>query len=1622
MKRFNQLVGGSATERNYLKNSVVFSMLACLVVLSMMPIMARELPDVRAKIKFDSREDLNRLRRLRIDADYQQNGWLVAELTRTEVKTVRKEGFIVEIMEPDLAAERAMYKARGENRAYHNYESLRTEMMALETAHPTLAQFIVTGQSVQGRDIMTLKISDNVTQDENEPEVRWEGNIHGDEKIALEVTIYLVNELLSNYGTDPQITDIVDNTEIFFTPSVNPDGMMMAQRYNANGVDCNRDYGYMWDSSGDSPSPWSQPETQAIMEIMLDNQFVMGMSGHSGTELFIYSWCYTYDQSWDHDEHDSMYNAYSALSGYTGGQCSHALYTVNGGSLDCDYGMLGAMGVCVEISYDKTPPASEIMNYCLRNRDAALDMFERAGNGIQGVVTDSQTGEPIPAIVEVVENGWPVYCDPVMGDYHRYILPGTYTLQVWANDYEPVVIHDVTVPADGAVTVDVTLDRGVDSYAYKFIYCRDNQEDSNNHTQTASALGPVDGEFYSICVAGYLCVDMGESTPIVDSVGSDFTIWEGDDGSDEGYSVAVSNSWQGPWQSVGTGTGTASFDLAGTGLETARFVKIIDDGSGAVGAYFPGFDLDAISTVHIVPGCGEMELDRSRYACEDSVAIELIDADINLDPGAVDTVTILVQSDSDPSGESVLLTETGMDTSEFVGTVDVHEGSGGTGHVGVANGDTLTVTYQDSDCEGEPQTVIQTGLIDCESPVITNITVQDVSHEGAVISWTTDEAASSTVMIGTTTPPGNEYTGDNAVLLHEIFVDELDQCTEYFYSVKSIDTVGNVTIDDNNGNYYSFTTFQLMVLFQADMNVDPGWSYDGQWAWGVPTGTSGDPDSGYTGDNVVGYNLTGDYTNGLSQTTATTGPIDCSSASQVYLSFWRWLGVESSAYDHASIELSDDGGGTWDVIWDHTGGTLEDGEWIYQEFDLTQWAANTSNVKIRWNMGPTDSSETYCGWNIDDVLISYTSPCNVPFMEYSSHSIDDSSGNNDGQINAGEAISLGMTLHNIGTDAENLSAQLFTLNPHISISSDTVQFPDIPQSGTGEATTDFLFDVSPDAEDGELIPFTISWVCDGNSGVASFTDHVVAPNLNIESIAILDTSGDGDGILDPGETAQIRVVLTNSGNGLAQNISAILSSDQSSYVAIDDNSAMFPDINGGGMGTSLNPHFTVSLDPGIPDPTAITFTLDISAQGYIAQDTFISQATSSTFSLRYQWNMDTDPGWTAEGNWAWGVPQGNDDDPSSGFTGSNVYGYNLSGEYTNGMSEMNLTSLPINCESFANVEVRFMRWLGVESSSYDHASFRVSNDNTTWTTIWDHSGSTFTDPDWQALTYDISQYADGQPTVWLRWVMGTTDSSVTYCGWNIDDVEIWAESTGPIPTNTPVPPTEPPTIVPTNTPSTPTSTPTPFICLNNGDCDMNGNLTPEDALFAFQVYLGIVPDPAEDESCRADCSGNEAVTPEDALCIFLHYISGSCDCMDLLNPVDRSQPPDVREFPAAEGSLVFETMQMNKTGQFAITVHLGDHQNAFDAFGFKINLPNGIEYLGYEAGDITADWEVFGANLDRDILTVGGFEPVYAVQPQASGSLVTILVQTASPDLLNEISLFGPVDDAKMFRALYPLN
>lgn len=154
---------------------------------------------------------------------------------------------------------------------------------------------------------------------------------------------------------------------------------------------------------------------------------------------------------------------------------------------------------------------------------------------------------------------------------------------------------------------------------------------------------------------------------------------------------------------------------------------------------------------------------------------------------------------------------------------------------------------------------------------------------------------------------------------------------------------------------------------------------------------------------------------------------------------------------------------------------------------------------------------------------------------------------------------------------------------------------------------------------------------------------------------------------------------------------------------------------------------------------------------------WLYDGTNPTVTTIYQNNFDTSPGWYIEGLWAFGQPLGGgggygSPDPISGNTGSNVYGYNLNGNYPDNLNPTQyLTTTAINCSGYGMMKLRFWRWLGVERRLYDEACIEISNDGIYWYTVWQNPDESIADSGWVLQEYDISSFADNKPTVYIRW-------------------------------------------------------------------------------------------------------------------------------------------------------------------------------------------------------------------------------------------------------------------------------
>lgn len=345
------------------------------------------------------------------------------------------------------------------------YSDIGPTLLAYETQYPNLCKRYDIGLSVQGRHLWALRISDNMPLEEDEPEFKYISTMHGDEIIGVKMCMLLIDDLLTQYGTDPQITNIVNEVDLWILPLMNPDGYDRTSRTreNADGVDLNRSF----PDYGDANATTGRPiEVADIMNWTAANAFVCSANFHGGALVVNYPFDNDYSGSVYSPDDDlfqyisleyatrnlPMYNG-SFYHGITNGA---EWYYVDGGMQDWNYHFEGCNEVTIELG-TKEPSASLIGTYWSDNRDAMLAYIDTCMLGVRGIVTDAGSDAPLAANVTVIGRNHTVHTDPDVGDYHRMLLPGTYQVRFDADGYESVTLP-VTVTSGSATRLDVALE------------------------------------------------------------------------------------------------------------------------------------------------------------------------------------------------------------------------------------------------------------------------------------------------------------------------------------------------------------------------------------------------------------------------------------------------------------------------------------------------------------------------------------------------------------------------------------------------------------------------------------------------------------------------------------------------------------------------------------------------------------------------------------------------------------------------------------------------------------------------------------------------------------------------------------------------------------------------------------------------------------------------------------------------------------------------------------------------------------------------------------------------------------------------------------------------------------
>ena len=397
----------------------------------------------RAKINYNSIEDLSRLDALGLAVDHgahKRGFFIISDFSTSEIETARNAGFSVDVLIEDskeyflqqnrdnIPSQRNLtcsgsniidYQTPanfelGTMGGYLTYQEMLDNLDLMQTLYPNLitqkeniSTFLTNGQAdnstsppIGGNGIKWVKISDNPNSSEAEPQILYTAIHHAREPAGLSQLIFYMWYLLENYDSDPEIQSILDNTELYFVPVINPDGYLYNEktdpngggfwrknRFNGHGVDLNRNYEYfingdptngMWGGDGASSdpndqtyhgvAPFSEIEAQAMKWFVENHEFVMAFNNHTYGDLLLYPYGYTSNTpTVENDLFQGISEELVSQNGFNN-ILSSELYSAAGDSDDFMYGTVlthdKIYAFTPEIGSQFWPPSNQIEGIC----------------------------------------------------------------------------------------------------------------------------------------------------------------------------------------------------------------------------------------------------------------------------------------------------------------------------------------------------------------------------------------------------------------------------------------------------------------------------------------------------------------------------------------------------------------------------------------------------------------------------------------------------------------------------------------------------------------------------------------------------------------------------------------------------------------------------------------------------------------------------------------------------------------------------------------------------------------------------------------------------------------------------------------------------------------------------------------------------------------------------------------------------------------------------------------------------------------------------------------------------------------------------------------------------------
>ncbi|XP_014662408.1 PREDICTED: carboxypeptidase D-like [Priapulus caudatus] len=407
---------------------------------------------------------------------------------------------------------------------YHHYDEVERVLREINQAYPDITRLYTIGRSAEGRELWVMSIAG--VQDRHvlgRPEVKYVGNIHGNEAVGRELLLHFANYLASRYRLHRNVTEILDSMRLHILISMNPDGFESSVegdcrgvkgRGNSNRVDLNRNFPDFFE---DNSYPPRQMETQAVMAWMQERQFVLSANFHGGALVANYPYdnlprgvkrkrlrtgASMYNTSPDDDvfrflamtysySHPTMHNSHKCDNSFTdfeyGITNGADWYTVKGGMQDFNYIEASCMETTLEISCCKYPSERHLPDYWQANRRPLLSYLRMANMGVRGVVSDELSGEGISNACVFIEERLHPARSTIRGEYWRILLPGRYSVIVVAEGYatllrENIVVNSTEIPR----VVDFVLSPAGGSTYYLSHYerlCEEAVDDTNGSTR-----------------------------------------------------------------------------------------------------------------------------------------------------------------------------------------------------------------------------------------------------------------------------------------------------------------------------------------------------------------------------------------------------------------------------------------------------------------------------------------------------------------------------------------------------------------------------------------------------------------------------------------------------------------------------------------------------------------------------------------------------------------------------------------------------------------------------------------------------------------------------------------------------------------------------------------------------------------------------------------------------------------------------------------------------------------------------------------------------------------------------------------------------------------------------------